>query len=133
LGAVLEAARADGWDLSVTVDGSPLDLPGERVLLVGVGNGPSIGGGTQLCPGADPGDGLLDVVVACATGAGARIAFGSALRAGTHLERDDVVAVQGREVRIRGDAVAHDVDGEVTDEVTDRTYRVVPGAWTLLV
>jgi hypothetical protein len=43
-----------------------------------------------------------------------------------------VVAVRGREVRIRGDAVAHDADGELADEVEDRTYRVVPGAWTLV-
>lgn len=132
LGAVLEAVRADGWALEVTVDGVPLALPGERVLLVGVGNGPSIGGGTLLCPGADPGDGLLDVVVSCAAGATARVGFGNDLRAGTHLERDDVVAVRGTEVRISGDPVAHDADGELSDEVADRTYRVVPGAWTML-
>jgi len=133
LGAVLEAARADGWALTVTVDGEPLDLPGERVLMVGVGNGPSIGGGTLLCPGADPGDGLLEVVVACATGPAARVAFGSALRNGEHLERDDVVSVQGHEVRVAGDPVAHDADGELSDEVAERTYRIEPAAWTLLV
>lgn len=131
LGAVLEAVRADGWQLSVAVDGTDLDLPGERALMVGVGNGPSIGGGTVLCPGADPGDGVLDVIVSCATGPAARVAFGSALRSGTHLERDDVVAAQGTTVRITGDPVRYDADGELTDEVAERTYRVEPGAWTL--
>lgn len=132
LGAVLEAARAEGWALTVTVDGVPLALPGERVLLVGVGNGPSIGGGTMLCPDADPGDGRLDVVVSCATGPAARVAFGAALRSGTHLERDDVVATSGVEVRIAGDPVTHDADGELSDEIAGRSYRVEPAAWTLI-
>ena len=132
LGAVLEAVRADGWELQVTVDGSPLSLPNPRTLMVGVGNGPSIGGGTILCPGADPGDGLLDVLVCCATGPAARVAFGAALRNGTHLERDDVVTARGTEVRIAGDPVAYDADGEVSDEVADRRYRIEVGAWTLV-
>ena len=132
MGAVLEAVRADGWELTVTVDGAALELPDERVLMVGVGNGPSIGGGTILCPGADPGDGLLDVVVSCATGPAARVAFGAALRAGTHVERDDVILARGTEVRISGDPVAHDADGELSDEVPDRTYRIESGAWSLV-
>ena len=132
LGAVLEAVRADGWELTVTVDGTALELPDRRALMVGVGNGPSIGGGTVLCPGADPGDGLLDVVVSCATGPAARVAFGAALRSGTHVERDDVVTARGHEVRISGDPISYDADGEVSDEVADRSYRVEPGAWTLI-
>lgn len=132
VGALLEAVRAEGWGLTVRVDGAALELPGERVLIVGVGNGPSIGGGTLLCPGADPGDGLLDVVVACSTGPAARIAFGNDLRTGSHLDRDDVVAIRGTEVTITGDPVAHDADGELSDEVRSRTYRVRAGAWTLI-
>ena len=132
MGAVIEAVRADGWELTVTVDGTALELPDERVLMVGVGNGPSIGGGTILCPGADPGDGLLDVVVAGAAGPAARVAFGAALRAETHLERDDVLAARGTEVRIHGEPVAHDADGELSDEIADRAYRIEAGAWTLI-
>ncbi|MEX2659292.1 MAG: diacylglycerol kinase family protein [Acidimicrobiales bacterium] len=132
LGAMFEVARGDGWALTVTVDGEVLELPGERVLMVGVGNGPSIGGGTVLFPGADPADGLLDVVVSCATGPAARLAFGNDLRVGEHLGREDVVAARGREVRIAGDPVAHDADGEISDEVRERTYQVHPGAWTLV-
>lgn len=132
VGALLEAVRAEGWALEVSVDGVPLELPGARVLLVGVGNGPSIGGGTLLCPRADPGDGVLDVMVSCATGPAARVGFGTDLRTATHLERDDVVSARGTEVRIAGEAVAHDADGELSDEVVDRTYRVAPGAWALL-
>jgi hypothetical protein len=35
-------------------------------------------------------------------------------------------------VRISGEPVRHNVDGELTGEVIDRTYEVVPGAWTLV-
>ena len=132
LGALLAAARTDGWELEITVDGRPLDLPGDRVLMVGVGNGSSIGGGTPLCPGADPADGLLDVVVSTAVGPAARVAFANALRNGDHVRRDDVVVERGESVRIRGDAVGHNADGEIDEDVTDRTYRIQPGAWHLV-
>jgi YegS/Rv2252/BmrU family lipid kinase len=132
MATVLAGVRVEGWDLEVSVDGERLTVPGDRVLLVGVGNGPSIGGGTHLCPGAVPDDGLLDVVVAAAVGPADRAAFGAALRQGSHLERDDVVSARGRSVRICGEAVGHDADGEVTHEVTDRTYTIDHAAWTLI-
>jgi diacylglycerol kinase family enzyme len=144
VGALLAGVRERGWVLEVTVDGTvvaPGDATGgalggqspPSVLMVGVGNGRSIGGGTELFPTAVPDDGLADVVVVRATGPAARIAFGAALRKGTHLGRDDVAHVRGREVRIAGDAVRHNADGEVSDEVTERSYRLVPGAWSLVV
>jgi diacylglycerol kinase family enzyme len=132
VGAVLEGVRADGWALTVSVDGVPLALPGDRVLMVGVGNGPSIGGGTLLCPGADPGDGVLDVMVSCATGPAARVAFGNDLRTASHVDRDDVVTARAAAVEIAGEPVAHDADGELSDEVARRSYRVLAGAWTLV-
>jgi len=132
LGAFLAGARTDGWALEVVIDGRPLHLPGPRVLMVGIGNGGFVGGGTPLCPGADPSDGLLDVVVSTAVGPGARVAFANALRTGDHIRRDDVVADRGVEVCISGDPVGHNADGEVDDDVRTRTYRVERGAWTLL-
>jgi diacylglycerol kinase family enzyme len=131
VGAVLAAARTDGWRLEVTIDGRPLDLPGPRALQVGIGNGGFIGGGTPLCPGADPTDGLLDVVVSTAVGPAARVAYANALRTGDHLRRDDVVADRGVEVRVVGEPVGHSADGEVGPVVADRTYRVEPGVLTL--
>jgi len=131
LGALLAGARTDGWALQVTIDGRPLALPGPRVLQVGVGNGALIGGGTPLCPGADPADGLLDVVVSTAVGPAARVAYANALRTGDHIRRDDVVADRGLEVRISGEPVGHVADGEPVPDTTDRTYRVEAKAWTL--
>jgi diacylglycerol kinase family enzyme len=132
LGALAEGVRVDGWHLTVEVDGRPLDLPGHEVLLVGVGNGSCIGGGTALFPGARGDDGRLDVVVSCATGPAARAAFALALRKGEHLERDDVVAVRGTTARVAGDAIGLDADGELAGAVTDRTWTLRPGAWSLV-
>ncbi|CAN5725327.1 diacylglycerol kinase [soil metagenome] len=132
IGALIAAVRERGWTCRIEVDGTPVGDPDEPVLLAGVGNGRSIGGGTPLFPQADPSDGLLDVVVCHATGPVARAAFGAALRNGGHVEREDVATRRGRHVRVTGDPVRHNADGELTDELTTRTYRIEPAAWNLL-
>jgi diacylglycerol kinase family enzyme len=131
LGALLAGLREEGWALRVSVDGT-LCATGERLLMVGVANGPTIGGGTPLCPVARADDGRLDVVVVAAVGPAARVGFAAALRAGTHLDRDDVHHLRGTRVRVSGEPVRHNVDGELDAEVTDRGYLVLPGAWSLL-
>ena len=130
VGALIAAARDRGWELEVSVDGEAVG--GAAELMVGVGNGRTIGGGTPLCPEAAVDDGLLDVVVVNATGPTAKLSFAAALRKGEHLGRDDVHHARGREVRITGDPVRHNVDGEVSLELSERTYRGVPAAWSVL-
>ncbi|MGY1650744.1 diacylglycerol/lipid kinase family protein [Geodermatophilus sp. SYSU D01119] len=137
VGAAL-AGTGPGEALRVAVDGALVALPDGRaadgetpLLMVGVCNGPTIGGGTALAPGADPGDGLADVVVSAATGPAARVAFAAALLAGRHGERDDVVVVRGREVALSGGPVGLDADGDLLDPVPARTWRVAPGAWSV--
>jgi YegS/Rv2252/BmrU family lipid kinase len=132
LGALLAGLREEGWALRVSVDGTSA-FTGERLLMVGVANGPTIGGGTPLCPVARPDDGRLDVVVVAAVGPTAKAAFAAALRAGTHLGRDDVHHLPGSRVRVSGEPVRHNADGELDAEVPDRGYRVLPAAWSLLV
>jgi diacylglycerol kinase family enzyme len=132
VGALVAGVRERGWELRVSVDGTPVASDGP-LLMVGVANGPTIGGGTPLAPGARPDDGLLDAVVVAAVGPAARVAFATALRAGTHLDRDDVQHVPGASVRISGEPVRHNTDGELSEAVTARTYQVLPAAWSLLV
>jgi Xaa-Pro aminopeptidase len=43
------------------------------------------------------------------------------------------VAVRGTTARIAGDAISLDADGELADAVTDLTWTVVAGAWSLVV
>lgn len=134
LGALIAGVQEDGWRLEVEVDGERVQAgDDDRCLMVGVANGPTIGGGAPLCPTAEPDDGLLDVIVVGAVGATARAAFGAALREGRHLERPDVVHRRGTEVRVSGEPVRFNADGEVSDPVGDRAYRVRPGAWRLRV
>lgn len=130
LGALIAGVRESGWDITVTLDGQVVHQG--NALMIGVANAPSIGGGTRLCPPAVPTDGMLDVIVVSAVTATARVAFGVALRDGVHLDREDVLHVRGSSVTVAGDPVAHDLDGEVTDERESCTYEVRPGAWRML-
>ena len=140
LGAAVAGVTSAGWRLRVTVDGTAVSSPAgwaadgdTGVLMAGVCNGPTIGGGTALAPGADPGDGLADVVVCTATGAAARAALAAALVTGRHTERDDVAVVRGREVSVSGEPVELDADGELQPAAAARTWRVESGAWSVLV
>jgi YegS/Rv2252/BmrU family lipid kinase len=131
LGALIAAARADGWRVDVELDGAVVRTGDDPVLMVGVCNGRTIGGGTVLCPPADPGDGALDVVIVTAVGATARIGFGADLRRGKHLDRDDVRHLRGRTVRLSGEAIGYNTDGEIADVAEQRSFSVVPSAWSL--
>ena len=132
VGSVAAGAGATGWHLQVVVDGVPVDVDRE-VLMVAVANGRTIGGGAPLAPDASPDDGLADVVVATSTGPLARLGFAVALRAGEHVERDDVLVVRGRSVTVTGDPFPLNADGELDGPVTARTWTVRPAAWSLLV
>ena len=132
LGAVFAGLRSTGWRLRVVVDGTVLADDHRRALMVGIGNGPGIGGGTHLLPGARPDDGLLDVMVSRATGPFARARYAAALQGGTHLTDPEVRWTRGTSVTISGEPVGVNADGELGDEVTRRTWTVRPGAWSLL-
>ncbi|HUH08705.1 MAG TPA: diacylglycerol kinase family protein [Egibacteraceae bacterium] len=130
LGALIAGVRESGYRMRIEIDGQVVhDGP---ALMAGVMNGPSIGGGAMLCAHAQVDDGLLDVVIARGVGASERIAFGAALREGTHLQRDDVAHLRGVEATIAGDPMRHDADGEISEEIARRTYRVEAAAWQLI-
>jgi diacylglycerol kinase family enzyme len=105
---------------------------GSPVLMVGIANGRTIGGGSPLAPEAEPDDGWLDLVVATSAGPLARLGFGVALRDGTHVEREDVTELRARSVTVSGEEVPVNADGELTGPVTSRTWTVAPAAWSLL-
>jgi len=131
VGGVIAGARATGWIVSVEVDGTVVH-DSQPVLMVGICNGRSIGGGAELAPHAHPDDGLLDVIIATSTGPLARLGFGVAMRSGEHVERDDVQPLRGRSVTVSGDEFPINADGEVGPAVTRRTWTVVPAAWALV-
>lgn len=131
LGAAL-AGTTPGWRLRVEADGAVLSDIDQRVLMVGVGLGSSIGGGTPLTPDARPDDGLAEVVVSRATGPLARAGYALRLRRGTHGERADVRTVRARTVSVSGQPFPVNADGELSGPVSARTWTLQPRAWRLL-
>jgi diacylglycerol kinase family enzyme len=129
VGSALAGARARGWRLRVEVDGRVLSDVDQRVLMVGVALGSSIGGGTRLAPGARRDDGLADVVVSAAVGPLARIGYGLRLRGGNHGKHPDVLTTRARTVTVSGQPYSVNADGELTGPVRRRTWTVAPGAW----
>lgn len=133
LGSVVAGATARGWRLRVEVDGAVLADGDEPLLMVGLGNGTSIGGGAQLTPDAAPDDGLVDVVVSASTGAMARIGYALALSDAEHVDREDVVLARGRVVTVSGEDFPVNADGELQGQLSRRTWTVLPGAWSVRV
>lgn len=133
LGAVAAATATGSWQLQVHADGHHVaPAKAGAMLSVVVANGSTFGGGTPAIPPARPDDGLLDVLVSCASGPLARIGYGRALQNGTHLTRPDVTHVQCREVIITGRPVATNVDGEAPRPRRPRhRFRVLPAAWQI--
>jgi YegS/Rv2252/BmrU family lipid kinase len=133
VGALLAGARTQGWRLRVRVDDELVSDGRRRVLMVGVGNGVSIGGGTPLAPDARPDDGLADVFVSYAVSPPARLAFGVLLRLGRHPERDDVRTVRGTTITVEGEPVPANADGELSPPAPYRTWTLRPAAWRVIV
>lgn len=133
IGALLAAVRPPFVRLRVEVDGKLVVDYDQPVLMVAVGNGSMVGGGTELTPGADPGDGRVDVMISRAIGVGARLGYAIDLVRGRHEERDDVIAMRGTTVSIAGEDFWCSADGEIYGPERSRTWRVQPAAYHLLV
>jgi diacylglycerol kinase (ATP) len=114
---------------TVEVDGERLD---EEAYTVVVGNSGYYGSGMHIAPTAQLDDGLLDVVIVKAASKLRLIRSMPKLYDGTHVELDDVICLQGSEVRVRSVApVTAYGDGErlaplpVTARVLPKALRVL--------
>ncbi len=132
VGAAVAGVRPEFVRVRVTVDGEVVVEPDRRVAQVALGNGPTVGGGTPLTPEADLSDGRVDVLVSFAVGMRARLGYVASLRFGRHHRRGDVEYLRGGEVTVDGDGFWVSTDGEVEGPVRRRTWRVRPGAMTML-
>jgi diacylglycerol kinase (ATP) len=102
------------------------------VLLVAVGNTRSYGGGMQICPGADPGDGLLDVTIGGALPRRKVLGLMPKVYRGTHVERAEVQVVRTTGLRIESPAINAYADGEYLGPLPVEV-TVVPAAVHVLV
>jgi YegS/Rv2252/BmrU family lipid kinase len=133
IGAALAAFQPPFIRVRVEVDGKVVCDFDQPVLMVAVGNGSSVGGGTVLTPGADPGDGRFDVMVSLATGPLARFGYVAQLVRGRHETRDDVIALRGQTVSVRGEEFWCSADGEIYGPERSRSWRVEPAAYSMIV
>ena len=133
LGAAVAAIRPPFVRLRIEVDGEVVADMDRHVLMVAVGNGASVGGGTELTPDADPGDGMADVLVSFATGPLARVGYALDLARRRHPERDDTVCLRGKQVSVAGEAFWISADGELSGPEGRRTWHVEPAAYSMLV
>jgi diacylglycerol kinase (ATP) len=130
IGAVLAGARTRGWRLRVLVDGEVLTSGRQRVLMVGLANGPTIAGGTAvLGPTATVTDGLVDVTVSLAIKPMARLGYALRLLPGTHPARADVVYRTGHTLTVAGEPFQVNADGQLSGPVARRTWTIQPDAW----
>jgi diacylglycerol kinase (ATP) len=80
--------------------------------LVAVANTAWFGGGMEICPDADPADGLLDITVVGDVGRIELLRFFRLVFSGAHLDHPDVHTLRGQRVTIEDDAVDLWGDGE---------------------
>ncbi len=133
VGAAISAVRPPFVRLHIEVDGEVVADMDRHVMMVAIGNGATVGGGTAVTPDADPQDGMIDVMVSFATGPLSRIGFVANLVRGSHALREDVACRRGTRVTITGEDFWITADGEISGPETRRTWHLEPGAWTMLV
>ena len=132
IGALLAAVKPPFLRLRVEVDGEVVVDLDQPVLMVAIGNGPTVGGGAELAPEADPEDGKVDVMISRSIGPWARFAYAAHLTRGRHHERDDVIYLRGERVSISGDEFYCAADGEVYGPERNRTWHVEPKAYSMV-
>ncbi|MDN5894410.1 MAG: diacylglycerol kinase [Nocardioides sp.] len=132
IGAAVAALRPHMLRLKVEVDGKVVVDVDRKTLMVSVGNGSDVGGGTSLTPHADPGDGKVDVMISRAVGRLSRLGYAAGLARGDHHEREDVISLRGTQVTVAGEEFWCSADGEITGPERRRTWWVEPAAYSLM-
>ena len=132
IGAALSAFHPPNWRLRIEVDGRVVNDVDRPVLMVAIGNGSNVGGGTEVNPDADPADGLLDVMISRAVKPTAKVGYVLRLRKGEHDERDDVVTLRGTSVKVSGEKFWLSADGEVYGPERSRSWRIERAAYSVI-
>ncbi len=127
VGAIGAGLKPDFIRVNVTVDGEDL-MPGGHVAQVAIGNGPAVGGGTELIPGADTTSGHLLVIVSRTVGPFSRLIYMARLKGGSHHLMKEVSRVHGKQVAVQGDDFWLTTDGELSGPHRQRSWKVLPGA-----
>ncbi len=132
IGAAITAWNPPVSRLRVEVDGVVVIDVDTPVLQVALGNGASVGGGTELIPDAEPGDGRIDVMISRATGPISRLVYAGRLAVGSHPEHADVDYLRARQVTVSGEAFWVSADGEIYGPERHRSWRLQEAAYSMV-
>lgn len=110
LALIIELVRLRPMAFRLAVDGGePRPLPG---TLIAAGNTESYGGGMPVCRGAQPDDGMLDVVHVRPIGRLRLLRLFPSLLRGRHLERREVSHRRARTITVSAPGLVAYADGE---------------------
>ena len=129
LSTFVELMRFRNQTILVQTEGEGETTSAERVcLLVAFANGAFYGGGMQICPGAEIGDGLLDICLAGDLSRWEALRLLPGIYKGAHVGHPKVEFLRVRSVTFSGDAgtLAH-LDGEPFGALPV-AVSVLPGA-----
>ncbi|KAA1421573.1 diacylglycerol kinase [Nocardioides humilatus] len=133
IGAALSAINPPSLRLRVEVDGDVVADVDHPVLMVALGNGATVGGGLELTPDADPGDGRIDVMIARPRSPLARLGYVARLGVGNHADHRDVITRQATTVIVSGTEFWCSADGEIYGPERHRSWRLEPAAYSMIV
>ena len=130
LALVIELLRLRPTEFLLGVDQDPpRRMPG---TLLAVGNTATYGGGMPICLGAEPDDGLLDVVHVAPLGRLKLLGVFPLLLRGTHLHRPEVTHRRATTVRVSVPGLIVYADGERVG-AEECTIGIRPGVVTMMV
>lgn len=129
LATLPEIIRLRPMDYRLELDDRGLELSG---LVVAVCNMPVYGGGMRIAPDADPGDGLLDVIIIEPVGAASAVKLLTSVFSGRHARHPAVRFERARRVSVSGPELTAHGDGDALGPLP-LTCTVVPGAIDLVV
>ncbi|MET0693115.1 MAG: YegS/Rv2252/BmrU family lipid kinase [Propionibacteriaceae bacterium] len=113
----------------LTVDSRPRRLD---AMLVAVGNTRSYGGGMQVCPDADPEDGLLDITIVHPVSRLKLLQLLPRMYSGSFVRDSCVEQLRAKEILVEGPGLVGFGDGEMIS-AAPLTIRAVPRALPVFV
>jgi YegS/Rv2252/BmrU family lipid kinase len=132
IGAAITAWNPPVIRLRVELDGKDVTDLDTQELQVAIGNGSSVGGGTELVPDAEADDGRLDLMVSRATGPVSRLVYAARLALGSHPEHAEVDSLRGQSVTVSGEEFWISADGEISGPERHRSWRLQRAAYSMV-
>lgn len=126
--ALRELSRFAPLHYRIETDGRVRELD---AMLIAVGNAGWIGGGMQICPGADVTDGRLDLTIIHPCSRGTLVRALGSVYTGGFVRLSIVERLRARSVTVDGEGLVAMADGEDLGRVPLR-IECVPGALNLL-